>query len=334
MPVCTVLFWLVATFSHATTSTPFTPDHKTYTPPTRLLHQFPLGTWVENLAVRSNGQLLVTLFSTPDLYIIDPFKSTPPILEKPHQTLPSLGQSTLHHASLSSNPNYTALSLLPTISKITNLPTLIFPNGMSALDQKEVLIGDITRGKIYSLNTNTGSYFSAISNNLTEAVSQPIFGSVGVNGIHVRDNVLYYANTGLETFGKVPIHGNGTVAGESTIISHTLDGDYYDDFALDREGEFAYLVTGSGNSVERVKLDGSGRQKVIVGSSNSTLLAEPTAVAFGRTESDRDVLYVVTAGGLATPVIEGGEKVVVGGQVVAVDLKEFTNQASCWLPGC
>lgn len=142
-----------------------------------------------------------------------------------------------------------------------------------------------------------------------------------MNGIHLRDGILYYANSGLETFGKVPIHYNGTVAGDSTVISRALEGDYYDDFALDPEGEFAYLVTGSGNSVERVRLDGNWRQKVLVGSFNSTLLAEPTAVVFGRTEWDRDVLYVVTAGGLATPVIEGGEKVVVGGQIVAVDLK-------------
>ena len=38
----------------------------------RNVTQFPNGTWLENLAVRSNGQLLVTVFSAPELYQVDP----------------------------------------------------------------------------------------------------------------------------------------------------------------------------------------------------------------------------------------------------------------------
>lgn len=38
----------------------------------RTVYQFPNPTWVENLAVRSNGHLLLTLLSTPDLYQLDP----------------------------------------------------------------------------------------------------------------------------------------------------------------------------------------------------------------------------------------------------------------------
>jgi hypothetical protein len=34
--------------------------------------QFPNTTWVENLAVRSNGSLLVTLLSAPELFQVDP----------------------------------------------------------------------------------------------------------------------------------------------------------------------------------------------------------------------------------------------------------------------
>ncbi|CZR55883.1 uncharacterized protein PAC_05771 [Phialocephala subalpina] len=350
-----LLFWLLAIFTQAATYTPVASHPKPCTPSTHLLHQFPLGTWIENIAVRSNGQLLVTLLFTPQLYLIDPFTSTPPVLL--HNFTSSLGligiaetkpdnfivtsmnySSTtgqvapnssiawridLHHASLSPTSNYTTLSLPPAITKVTDLLEMTFPNGLCSLSPEDdtVLIGDIRQGKIYNLDTDTGNYFVSIFNNLTEAVSQPIFGTAGVDGIHVRDNVIYYTNAGLGTFAKMPIHPNGASAGNSTIISKALNGDYYDDFALDRKAEFGYLVTGSGNSVERVKLDGTGKQKIVVGNLNSTLLAEPTAVAFGRTEWDWDVLYVVTAGGLATPVIEGGEKVV-GGQVVAVNLRE------------
>src|ERR1700722_14136610 len=37
------------------------------------IFEFAKGTWVENLAVRSNGKVLVTLGTSPELYQIDPF---------------------------------------------------------------------------------------------------------------------------------------------------------------------------------------------------------------------------------------------------------------------
>ena len=59
-----------------------------------------------------------------------------------------------------------------------------------------------------------------------------------------------------------------------------------------------------------------GGQSVIAGNLNSTAIAEPTSAQLGR----NGVLYVTTAGGLAVPVVVGGEEVRVGGQLVAVDL--------------
>lgn len=45
--------------------------------------QFPNGTWAENIAVRSNGQLLVTILSSPELYEVDPFGlETPQLLQR------------------------------------------------------------------------------------------------------------------------------------------------------------------------------------------------------------------------------------------------------------
>lgn len=48
------------------------------TPPTtRRVCQSPNVTWIENIAVHSNGHLLVTLFSSPDLYQVEPFQQDP-----------------------------------------------------------------------------------------------------------------------------------------------------------------------------------------------------------------------------------------------------------------
>lgn len=49
-------------------------------PPLRDVWQFPNETWIENIAIRSNGQLLVTLLSTPELYQVNPTGTQEPTL--------------------------------------------------------------------------------------------------------------------------------------------------------------------------------------------------------------------------------------------------------------
>jgi hypothetical protein len=69
-------------------------------------------------------------------------------------------------------------------------------------------------------------------------------------------------------------------------------------------------VTGSiANTVTKVYPD--GQSEVIAGNANSSVVAGVTAAALGRTELDRNVLYVSDNGGMAAPVngtyIEGGK---------------------------
>lgn len=40
--------------------------------PVRIIHEFPRGTWIDNLAIRSNGLILATLLSAPEIYQVDP----------------------------------------------------------------------------------------------------------------------------------------------------------------------------------------------------------------------------------------------------------------------
>ncbi|KAH7305730.1 hypothetical protein BKA65DRAFT_560054 [Rhexocercosporidium sp. MPI-PUGE-AT-0058] len=39
---------------------------------TKVIHRFFLPTRIDNLAIRSNGTILVTLLTTPELYLVDP----------------------------------------------------------------------------------------------------------------------------------------------------------------------------------------------------------------------------------------------------------------------
>lgn len=210
------------------------------------------------------------------------------------------------------------LSTAPQVTKVTDMPDAKFPNGMGTLSKHDglVLIGDISAGVIYRLDIHSAQYEVVVANILTSTAYSSYFrADVGVNGLHVHDDNLYVANTGRGTFGRVPIHKDGTPAGEVVVISQTLNSsDYLDDFTIGRHGN-AYLVTGGGNSIEEVT--SSGKQVIVAGSLNSTVIAEPTSAAFGRGSSDAHVLYVTTAGGIATPV-DG--TTIIGGQLLAIDL--------------
>ena len=310
------------------------------------IYQFPKGTWIENIAVRPNGQLLLTLLNAPELYLLDPTLNQPPTLVyrfpyvlglsgiaeiapdvfavgagnyslatgKNEPGSWSVWRVDLSDSSASSNGTLTPAS---SVSKIADVTEAAFINGMSQLSQEYLLLGDILGGVVFRLDINTGAYTQVIADALTAVVPQPLFGSVGIDGLHARDDgFLYFASAGKNIFAKIPIHADGTPAGNASVITSVpASTDYYDDFAFGRKTGAAYLVTGSGNSIEKVSRNGHG--EIIAGSLNSTAIAEPTSCAFGRGVTDQGILYVITSGGLAAPV---NGNITVGAQVVAVDV--------------
>ena len=177
-----------------------------------------------------------------------------------------------------------------------------------------MLVADSTKGVVWATNIETGESRIAISDPLM--LPTPAF-ALGVNGIHLRGQTLYFTNSALSLFAKIPIHPDGTAAGSAVNISHAPTDASYDDFAINEHGDDAFLVTGPGNSLEEVGLGGQP-QVIVAGNLNSTELAEPTSAAFGRGEGERGVVYVTTGGGLAIPV--NGD-IIVGAQLVAVDTK-------------
>ncbi|KAF2167254.1 hypothetical protein M409DRAFT_22681 [Zasmidium cellare ATCC 36951] len=341
------------TFVHAVPHEGTNHDRKPDNNTARLLYQYPIGTWIENIAIRPNGNLLLTILSSSRLDQLDPFSNDPvpeTVYNFPNATSVTGIAEIDHDVFTTAVGNFSlagggstagSWSVWKTdfsngygravVDKIVDLPDLTFPNGMCNLPStrrkpEDILLGDIDTGRIWRLDPRTGSHDAVIKNSLTATAANPIFGIVGVNGIHVRDHELYFTNTGQALFAKMPIHADGTSAGSPRVVSYFSNSTQYaDDFALGHNGDDAFLVTGSGNSIERVGVDGvdEGKGRIVAGSVNSTRIAEPTACTFGRTEGDREVLYVVTAGGMASPV-NGNE--VVGGQVLAVDVRGWKRE--------
>lgn len=329
--------------------TKHTPKHSSAaTASVHTLYDFPASTFVENLAVRPNGQLLIDVLTAPELWLIDPATPGEAILVHEFAGAQGLGGiaeyqtdvyailagnvslstgqgevgswsiwsvdltgvDTTSNASVAANP--------PQISKIADIPAAQLPNGMAFLSGEEdqfLLVGDFNVGTMYSVNIGTGNYSVAMNNDYTAAATEYGFGTAATDGLQILDNNLYFTNLGQGSLFRVALDlATGMPTGDIETLAKIPSAlDQWDDFTFDCDGN-VYVVTGGANTIEKINLS-TGKVTTVAGNLNSTALAEPTAAKFGR-RNDTSILYVTTAGGLFAPV--NGD-ITIGGQVVAVD---------------
>ncbi|EJD41873.1 hypothetical protein AURDEDRAFT_68231 [Auricularia subglabra TFB-10046 SS5] len=302
----------------------------------RTVSRFPNGTWVENIAVRSNGHLLVTLLSAPEVWDIDPvsglrrlvaqFFPTPGVgaggIAEVAPDVFAVATNNVTVAPLNSILNSGIVWLVdlrgtrPSVKKVTDIPEASSLNGMTRLDGRgRVLVSDPGSGTVFRVDTRTGAVAVAVQDPLFTAPPPPAL-QLGVNGIRLRGRDLFFANSGKGLLGHVPIRADGTAAGAVRVIATDITPD---DFAL-RPGTSreAFACLNPDNTVALVASNGTVAP--IAGSIDSTLIPNPTSAQFGRTIVDAGTLYVTTAGGLASPV---NGTFIEGGKVVAIDVRHI-----------
>jgi len=291
-------------------------------PPTvNTVYQFPPTDFerLENIAVRSNGQILFNTVTGPKTYLIDPTVDSPtPILLNVYPGATSaLGIAEVDDdifAVVVGSYNITTRvgvpgsfsvwllnlqGVSPVASKITDIPEALALNGMTALpfpNSGFVFIADSELGAVWLLNTATGNYEIAIQNSLLNSTAT---GTLGINGLHILDRHLFLTNSALGYYIKVgTVHPDGTYDFNivATPFTSSLPGwgpEIYDDFAFDEDGT-AY-ITAHPDSI--VTVNSRGDQAPYVSG-----LAQPTSAAFGRgSRQQRCTLYITCAGGIIPP---------------------------------
>ena len=303
------------------------------------VHQFKQseGLVVENLAVRQNGQLIITIVSKPYVYTVDPTIDNPParlVHKFPNATgmtgiaeispdvfavIAGKWNITSHEGEPGSfrlwsiDMNYRK----PKVESIAPITTGGGLNGMTVVETIPgmVFIAGSADGMLLSVNLTTGDAKVVGESPLWEPTEA--FG-LGVNGIQSHDGMLYYSNSAQGHYGRVRIDDGGGMAGEVEIISRAqaeMSVGALDDLALDWEGN-AWIATHP-NRVNEITLQGKGRN--ITGEPDGLEMTQPTSAQFGRGSPKQErTLYVTTSGGRT---MKGGEKV--GGQVFAIDLCLF-----------
>ena len=298
--------------------------------PVEIIHQFPHPTWVQDLAVRADGKVLVTLLTAPELYEIDPFGKKDATLvhtfpdhlcltgitETTHDVfyvaggnvtvVPAAGAATTTNFSLTGNNVPGAWDVYridlthdhapAKVSKVAHLPQALNIDGMTTLDAHAgiLLLSDSLAGVVYKLNVKTGE--SAIVIDDPTMKSTPAI-AIGIHALRIRDGSLFFDNSAQETFVRIPIHSDGTAAGAAVVLSTNINSN---GFAFDSKGD-AFFTENTPNALGYVPV-GGGESTVLAGVplTAPSYLPGPESCEFGRTRLDCETLYITTTGGIAS----------------------------------
>jgi len=311
---------------------------QTLNPPlaTHVVHQFPLPTWIENLAIRSNGQILLTILTKPELYLVDPAHPDKAVLVHTFSEVRILsgivevkddvfyvaGGNVNLETFTSEHGSYKVwevdLTTFDTdfkanVKEIAHLLGSGLLNGLEFLSTSEstILIADSDIGCVWKVDVNDGKVENLIEVDEMKPPPTPAL-QIGINGIKVHDGYLYWSNTGKSLFCRVAIDVDGVALGAPEILeTDTL----VDDFIFDKKGN-TWLTQHALNVVGVVKVGGG--VITVAGKVDQHTVAGCTACQFGR-KKDEHILYVTTSGGLSAPVDGKPE----GGKVVAIDTSKF-----------
>lgn len=307
--------------------------------PVEIIHQFPLGTWVENLAVRSNGQILATILSSPELYQVDPQGKRDPFLIHtfPNATglvgITELGRDKFYVVAITANletgtfePGSSSVwevNLRPfsihhgtpaAVVKVANFPDALLLNGIAPFNRKRhtVLIADSLAGVIYRFNVRTGESRIVIDEPLLKGSIDPF--AIGVNGLNLDGLNLYFSNTRLQIVARQLLNRDASPRGNPVVVVNATSS--IDDFALGPNGDYfiaqsPYLSYAPTTTGDVISLARNISMPDLIGA---------TAVRFGRKFKDIHNVYVSTSGGI--PQYLSGE-LTLGGSVNKVHVSRF-----------
>ncbi|MBW4532129.1 MAG: hypothetical protein KME02_15705 [Aphanothece saxicola GSE-SYN-MK-01-06B] len=269
--------------------------------PSHPIAEFPPGTFLESIAVASDGTLFVS--SHLDGKVLRIGADGVPVVhaaiagKATGLALTSAGDLLLTAWDADGLPTVYSISPQGVVAVLATLPDAIFLNGLTPLSPSTYLIADSYRGAIWQLSLADQSVSLWLEHPLLARSSEDRE-FPAVNGLKIYGQTLYASNTERMQLIRIPIQPNDQ-PGEPEIFCEPVN---LDDFAFDQEGSL-YGTTHIYNSV--IKITPDCRITTIAEAEQG--MAGCTALAFGTGAGDRTSLYVVTNGGLSFPLPSGLE---------------------------
>jgi hypothetical protein len=291
--------------------------------------QFPAKSFVQNVAVRHDGSILVTEETRHQLWYL-PAPATgarvQPVLlhtfgQRPmgvveaepdvfYVTTSNLGK--LHTAYLYRVDlrNWHPEMVVPVNTVLHFPPQVLFLDGSTLIGPHTILETDAIGGDIWRVDLSSGGTTATAHEwlkdpSMTVERNNHIKGVPGINGVRYdrRTRSIYYTSTGQKLFMRERVDPTTlNPVGAPVLIAY---GSMWDDFAIDERANVAYITTHRQNTIERVPLDprsGQLRKTTVAGMPIDARLVGPSSFAWGRAPGEYgSVGYVTTDGGATAP---------------------------------
>ena len=290
--------------------------------------QFPAGYFLENVAVRADGSMLVTVVNKKQLwYLPAPTKGTPvqPLLLHTFDQSPFDIVETTRDVFYVDTTNYLTdhASSLQRVDlrhwepgmPVPVQPVLKFPfpvlalNGADRLSPNVILVADSGFGLIWRVDLSTDGMKGTARVWLKDPSMNTTFSGLrikqpGINGLEYdeKTHFVYYTSTAQQLFMRVRV--DPTTLNPAGAPELVATGSMWDDFAIDEHAGVAYMTTHRQNTIERVPLDPHSclSRQTMVGIPFDKRLVGPSDFAWERGPEDNgSVAYITTDGGVTAP---------------------------------
>ena len=298
-------------------------------PKVTTIASFPAGFFLENIIVRHDSSILISVMTHNALYYLPPPTAIPvePVLLHKfaeHAMGMIEAEPDIFYISSSAmfEDHHSVLHRLDMRSfSLDNppkpVPVLTFPakaqglNGTTALSPTVLLLADSWANLIWrvDLDNNNGEVKShhvwlehpSMACNLGVLPDCP-----GINGIKFcsKNTHVYYTTTVQKSLSRVRVNPDTLEpAGEPEFVAGGMMGD---DFIIDEEKGVLYVATHRENTIEAVDLEPGKEKAVVIGEPLNTEVLGPTAGAWGRQAGELGkVAYFTSDGGLKRPLPDG-----------------------------
>jgi hypothetical protein len=297
---------------------------------------FPENYFLENLAVRADGSILVSALNTGELWFVPAPGDTLPVkpslvarvdalpmaiveVEPDVFYIPTIAQPTLQRVDLrgwapGAAPQQAHVLTFPAEAERLNGACLIGPRTLAIADSAAALIwrvdlskdGLSAKARIW-LRDDTmrpGENKQIISTSPEVVISFP-----GVNGLRFADkeSCLYFTSSAQDVFCRVAVDPvTREAVGRPEIVATGFRA--ADDFCLDEDARVAYVGCHITNTIQQVSWSpsGKGTRNVVLGEPFTEQLLGPSSLAWARGEFGRGrAAYVTTDGGFLEPAPDG-----------------------------
>jgi putative intracellular protease/amidase/sugar lactone lactonase YvrE len=265
--------------------------------PAQTVAEFPVNTFLENLAIDPNGTIFITSYESGKIYRLSPDGEQSEFASVNGNVAGIAIErdgNLLVAATIERMPTILRIDATGSVEPLIALPDAIFLNGMTHLMGDRYLVADSYQGAIWEVDAIAKSARIWLQDPLLNRseVNNPF---PAVNGIKIYQNAVFASNTQRQLLIRIPLRDGGA-PGEPEVFLSNIN---LDDFAFDADGNL-YGTTHVYNSVIRI----SPTKQIATIATAAQGVTGSTALAFGRID-DLTSIYVTTNGGMSLPLPTG-----------------------------